>query len=81
MKIAAFLIDESLAGMFNMRDPKPHRERWKLFSQGFSKSTILKWEEQIGARVRAAVAKIERDALTGSTGILKWWTLMANDVV
>jgi hypothetical protein len=33
-KIAAFLIDESLAGMFNMRDPKPHGEHWRLFSQG-----------------------------------------------
>ena len=28
---AASLIDESLAGMFNMRDPKSHGERRKLF--------------------------------------------------
>jgi hypothetical protein len=25
------ITDESLAGMFNMRDPKPHGERWRLF--------------------------------------------------
>jgi hypothetical protein len=32
VKIAAFLIDESLAGMFNMRDTKPHGKRRRLFS-------------------------------------------------
>ena len=42
VKIAAFLIDESLVGMFNMCDLKPHGEHWRLFSQGFSESTILK---------------------------------------
>jgi hypothetical protein len=42
VKIAAFLIDENLAGMFNMRNPKSHGERRRLFSQGFSKSTMLK---------------------------------------
>jgi hypothetical protein len=46
VKITAFLIDESLAGMFNMRDPKPHGERRRLFSQGFSKSTILNRKSQ-----------------------------------
>ena len=40
----------------------------------------MKWEEPIKARVRTIVAKIERDALAGSADILKWWTLMANDV-
>jgi hypothetical protein len=32
--------------MFNMRDPKAHGERWRLFSQGFSKSTILNRKSQ-----------------------------------
>jgi hypothetical protein len=33
------------------------------------------------SQILAAVAKIERGALTGSADILKWWVLMANDVV
>jgi hypothetical protein len=41
MKLAPFLTDEVVAGMFSMLDPKPHGVRRRLFSQGFSKSTIL----------------------------------------
>jgi cytochrome P450 len=80
MKLAPFLTDEIAARIFSMLDPKPHGVRRRLFSQCFSKSTILKWEELIKARVRTAVAKIHRDALAGSAEILKWWTLMANNV-
>jgi hypothetical protein len=64
-----------------MLDLKPHGVRRRLFSQGFSRSTILKWEEPIKARDRTAVAKINQDALAGSADILKWWTLMTNGVV
>jgi len=35
VKITVFLIDENLAGMFNMRDPKSHEERRRLSLQGF----------------------------------------------
>jgi hypothetical protein len=42
MKIAAFLIDKTLAGMFNTRNPRSHGELRRLFSKSFSKSTVLK---------------------------------------
>lgn len=80
MKLAPLLTDEVVAGMFSMLELNPNRVRRRLVSQGFSKSTILKWEEPIQARMRTAVAKIHREALAGSADILKWWTLMANDV-
>jgi hypothetical protein len=44
MKLAPFLTDEVAAGMFSKLDSKPHGVRRRPFSQGFSKSTILKWE-------------------------------------
>ena len=74
-------LTEDMIGVFAMIDPKVHGVRRRLFAQGFSKSSILRWEETIKTKVLTAVTKIERDALAGSADILKWWTLMANDVI
>jgi hypothetical protein len=41
VKVAPLLEDDAV-GMFSMLDPKPHGVRRSLFSQGFSKSVILK---------------------------------------
>ena len=68
-------------GMFNMTDPKAHAVRRKPFVQATSKSAVLQWEDSIKAKVRTTINKIGRDALAGSADILKWWTLMTNDVV
>ena len=79
MKVAPFLEDYAV-GMFSMLDPKPHGVHRSLFSQGFSKSAILKWKSRSKQGSVPAVAKIQRDASAGSADILKWWTLVANDV-
>ncbi len=81
MKIVVSMDLKDRIGMFNTTDPKAHAIRRKPFVQGASKSAVLQWEDQIKAKVRTAINKIERDALAGTADILKWWTLMTNDVV
>lgn len=69
-------------GIFAMRDPHLHAARRRLFARAFSNSSLQRnWEDEIRAKAELAVAKIKADALAGGADILKWWTLMATDVI
>jgi cytochrome P450 len=69
-------------GIFSMRDPKAHAQRRRLFARPFSNSALRKnWEDTIRGIVGRAVAKIKADAMNGEADILKWWTLMATDII
>jgi hypothetical protein len=69
-------------GLFFQRDPHLHAGRRRLFSQAFSNSALQRnWTSEIHEKAQLAVARIRADALAGEADILKWWTLMATDVI
>lgn len=71
-------------GIFSMKDPHDHAVRRKLFARAFSNSSLrVNWEPEVRMKVELAVRKIQEDASRQSKGadILKWWTLMATDVI
>ncbi|CAO2651104.1 Nn.00g094010.m01.CDS01 [Neocucurbitaria sp. VM-36] len=71
-------------GLFAMQDPHAHAARRKLFARAFSNSSLrTSWEGEIRLKAELAVQKIRQDALVATKGadILKWWTLMATDVI
>ncbi|OIW26271.1 cytochrome P450 [Coniochaeta ligniaria NRRL 30616] len=69
-------------GIFEMRDPRQHAARRRLFARAFSNSSLRRnWEAEIRAKGDLAVARIKADALAGGADILKWWTLMTTDVI
>jgi cytochrome P450 len=71
-------------GIFAMRDPHAHAARRKLFARAFSNTSIKSnWETEVRRRADLAVQKIKLDASGAQKGadILKWWTLMATDVI
>ena len=69
-------------GIFAMVNPKEHAQRRKLFAKAFSNSSLRQnWEPTIKEKVTLAVARIKDDAQKGDADILKWWTLMATDIM
>ncbi|KAI0170736.1 cytochrome P450 [Pestalotiopsis sp. NC0098] len=70
-------------GIFNMRDPKQHAQRRRLFARPFSNSALRgSWEDAVRATVERAVARIRAEAAGGGDAdVLKWWTLMTTDVI
>lgn len=69
-------------GIFAQRDPNLHAARRRLFAQAFSNSALQRnWATEIHEKTRRAVARIKADALISEADILKWWTLMATDVI
>ena len=68
--------------MFGMTDPKQHARRRKIFAHSFSANELRKnWEEVVTQKASLAVANIQREASQGTADVLKWFTLMATDVV
>lgn len=74
---------DSEPGIFSMRGGKQHAARRRLFARPFSQNSLqANWESVIQSKVRLAVNKIREEAGTeGEADILKWWTLMATDVI
>jgi len=71
-------------GLFSLIDPHAHSARRKLFARPFSNSSLqTNWEAEIRRKVELAVEKIKQDALSVANGadVLKWWTLLATDVI
>ncbi|KAK3900985.1 cytochrome P450 [Staphylotrichum tortipilum] len=69
-------------GIFFMRDPHRHAARRRLFAQPFSNSALQRnWGAEIRSRVEIAVSRIRQDALAGEADLLRWWTLMATDLI
>ncbi|KAJ5382079.1 uncharacterized protein N7496_004507 [Penicillium cataractarum] len=75
-------------GVFDMRDPKVHAARRKLFARAFSKSELRReWEGVVREKVKLAVTKIKDETWgsgvndgKGKCDVLKWWTFLATDV-
>lgn len=74
---------DSEPGIFSMRGGKQHAARRKLFARPFSQNSLqANWESVIQSKARLAVSKIREEVgAEGEADILKWWTLMATDVI
>lgn len=71
-------------GIFAMQIPQHHAARRKLFSRAFSNSSLRNnWEAEIRRKTSLAVDRIEQTARAERQGVdvLKWWTLMATDMI
>ncbi|KAF3761067.1 cytochrome P450 [Cryphonectria parasitica EP155] len=73
-------------GVFALRDPARHAVRRKLFARPFSLSSLREnMEGVVRERGELAVRRIREEAAgSGAGGVadaLKWWTLMATDVI
>lgn len=71
-------------GLFAMRDPKEHAARRKLFSRALSLNSLRQnCETVIREKAEMATSRIleEVSSPEGRSDILKWWMLMASDVI
>ncbi|KAJ3540476.1 hypothetical protein NM208_g5051 [Fusarium decemcellulare] len=67
---------------FAMPNPKDHAARRKLFARPFSMAFLREnCEDIIRAKVEKAVGRIHEEASRGNSDVLKWWMLMASDVI
>lgn len=68
--------------IFTIIDPKEHAARRKLFARAFTISSIREnCEALVREKVEKATDCIRSEAVEGRSDVLKWWTLMASDVV
>lgn len=71
-------------GIFAMQNPQHHAARRRLFSRAFSNSSLKgNWEDDIRLKATEAVDQIGKIAREPGKGadVLKWWTLMATDLI
>ncbi|KAJ0418319.1 sterigmatocystin biosynthesis P450 monooxygenase [Aspergillus carlsbadensis] len=67
--------------VFAMTDNQEHAARRKLLARAFSNSSLLaNFQPIVMDRAKLAVQQIKKEAASGDSDILKWWTLMATDV-
>jgi cytochrome P450 len=75
-------LDQELAGVFALIDPKQHSTRRRLLAPYFTNSAVTKYEYLVREKATMAVNKIKRNAERGeNVDILQWWTFMASDVI
>jgi hypothetical protein len=68
--------------IFSMTDPKQHNIRRRLYAKGLSQASLREhFEPAVRDRIRLAISKIKQDARDGNANLVKWWMLMANDVI
>ncbi|KAK5699217.1 hypothetical protein LTR17_023424 [Elasticomyces elasticus] len=68
--------------VFVMTNVSEHAARRRLLARPFSRSSLLmNFESLIVHRARLAVENIKREASLGDCDMMKWWTLMATDVI
>lgn len=71
-------------GLFAMRDPHAHGIRRKFFARPFSNSSMKQqWGNEVIKKAELAVNRMKEEAIRAQNGadVLKWWTLMATDVI
>ncbi|KAK0617757.1 cytochrome P450 [Immersiella caudata] len=68
--------------LFGIRDVQKHRERRKLFARALGVGLLREnWEYKVREKAELAVTRIREEAEKGTADVLKWWRLMAGDVV
>lgn len=69
-------------GIFSMTDPEQHATRRRILARAFSLASLREnWEPAIHERARIAVQQIKENGKRGDVDMLKWWTLMTNDIL
>ena len=65
-----------------MRDPKQHAARRRLLARPFSTSSLrANWETLVKEKARKTVSILKTESKQGLCDVMKWWSLMATDVV
>lgn len=68
--------------LFAITDVKHHAARRRLFARALTMDSLRRnWEDQVRAKVDAAVDQIQTEAAQGVADLFKWWRLMAADVI
>jgi len=68
--------------MFSTRDPEFHSQRRRLLGPYFTEASLGTLGPVVTNLVRLAVrGLVEESNRSGCADILKWWTLMAMDVI
>jgi cytochrome P450 len=69
--------------VFAMTDVQEHAARRRLLARPFSRSSLLvNFQALVAERARLAVSKMKAEAdRGGDCDVMKWWTLMATDVI
>ena len=68
--------------MFSTRDVEFHAQRRRLLGPYFTEASLASFEPTATKLIQTTVAGIIRESKTsGCADILKWWTLMAMDVI
>lgn len=69
--------------LFSMVDVRKHAARRKLFARALSKDVVRKnWEDLVKKRVEKTVGLLKMEMRTnGESDMLKWWRLMAADII
>ncbi|KAL4964293.1 cytochrome P450 [Aspergillus stella-maris] len=66
---------------FTATDTQVHARKRRLLSRPFSKSSLREhWEPTVRQLAEAAVQGIKKEAVSGPSDAMKWWTSMATDV-
>jgi cytochrome P450 len=68
--------------VFAMTNVQEHAARRRLLARPFSRSSLLvNFQDLVSERARLAVSKMKEEASRGDCDVMKWWTLMATDVI
>ena len=68
--------------MFSTRDPEFHSQRRRLLGPYFTDASLATFEPIVTNLTRNTIRGIiEESKRAGCADILKWWTLMAMDVI
>jgi cytochrome P450 len=68
--------------IFAMTDVQDHAARRRLLARPFSRSSLLaNFQPLVVDRVQLAVSRMQEEASRGDCDVMKWWTLMATDVI
>ncbi|KAK4447178.1 cytochrome P450 [Podospora aff. communis PSN243] len=68
--------------LFGIRDVKKHKERRKLFARALGMGVLREnWEYKVREKAELAVRRIREEAEKGRADVVKWWRLMAGDVI
>jgi cytochrome P450 len=81
-KSSFYAVPARFQSMFSTRDPEFHSQRRRLLGPYFTEVSLSTFEPVVTDLVRLAVrGVVEESNRSGYADILKWWTLMAMDVV
>ncbi len=72
-------IEDNIFAMTNVQE---HAARRRLLARPFSRSSLLaNFQDLVSERARLAVSKMKEETSRGDCDVMKWWTLMATDVI